>query len=88
MVRYTPRALDRCGVSGVCREFILRQASEWGIPVVVQELDEQTLLDADEVFVCNSVNGVWPVVRYRQISWPVGMVTATVRDRVLEVLND
>ncbi|UYM16635.1 aminodeoxychorismate lyase [Endozoicomonas euniceicola] len=83
---YTP-ALNRCGVSGICREFILRQASGWGVPVVVQELDEQTLLNADEVFVCNSVNGVWPVARYRHISWPVGVVTATVRDRVLEVLN-
>ncbi|MET4693901.1 aminodeoxychorismate lyase [Endozoicomonas lisbonensis] len=83
---YTP-ALDRCGVSGVCREFILRQASGWGISVMVQELDEPALLDADEVFVCNSVNGVWPVARYRDISWQVGVVTATVRDRVLEVLN-
>ncbi|MCW7553399.1 aminodeoxychorismate lyase [Endozoicomonas gorgoniicola] len=83
---YTP-ALDRCGVSGVCREFIMRQASGWGVSVIVQDLDESALPDADEVFVCNSVNGVWPVVRYRHTSWQVGVVTATVRDRVLEVLN-
>lgn len=83
---YTP-ALDRCGVNGVCREFILQRASGWEVPVSVQDLDEPTLLDADEVFVCNSVNGVWPVARYRNRSWQVGEVTASVRDRVLEVLN-
>ncbi|AMO57012.1 hypothetical protein GZ77_01215 [Endozoicomonas montiporae] len=83
---YTP-ALDRCGVSGVCREFILHQASGWGLPVIVDDLGEPVLEEADEVFVCNSVNGVWPVVRFRHCRWQVGAITAMVRDRVLDVLN-
>ena len=83
---YTP-ALDRCGVNGVCRTYILQNASSWGLNVRVADLDESALLNADEVFVCNSVNGVWPVARYRDRSWQTGAVTATVRDRVQDVLN-
>lgn len=85
-IMYTP-ALDRCGVSGVCREFILQEASLLGVPFIERDVDESFLLDADEVFVCNSVNGIWPVAQYKHHRWQVGLVTVKVRDHVLAVLN-
>ena len=55
---YTP-ALTFCGVAGIARQVLLQalgdqiQCGQWPL---------QTLLAADEAFVCNSVNGVWPVL--------------------------
>lgn len=51
-------ALDRCGVDGIMRQYLIRQ-----LPNV--EIIDHTPLDrvmvADQVFVCNSVFGIWPV---------------------------
>ncbi|MGI9277156.1 MAG: aminodeoxychorismate lyase [Endozoicomonas sp.] len=79
--------LDHCGVKGVCREYILEQASGWGLKVFEQAVQLSDLERASEVFTCNSVNGVWPVVAFRDIDWPVGPVTCDVRDRILDELN-
>ena len=80
-------ALDLCGINGVCREYILQQSDSWGLSVLEQDIDENQLLQADEVFVANSVNGIWPVARYRNRTWSVGAVTAMVRDRLVDVLT-
>ena len=79
--------LDRCGVKGVCREFILQQADSWGLTFSERRVAMTDLEQAEEVFVCNSVNGVWPVTSYDGHHWKVGDVTRTVRDRILDVLN-
>lgn len=79
--------LSRSGVKGVCREYILQQAEEWQLPVRESALTLSDLEQAEEVFVCNSVNGVWPVVSYENLSWTIGSVTRQVQDRVQGVLN-
>jgi 4-amino-4-deoxychorismate lyase len=56
-------SLTRCGVAGVLRGEILRLASERGLPVEVIDTGLESLLDADEIFVCNSVAGILPVRR-------------------------
>ncbi|MGI9280941.1 MAG: aminodeoxychorismate lyase [Endozoicomonas sp.] len=83
---FTP-CLRRAGVKGVCRELILEQARNWGFQVETGDYYLEGLAGADEVFVCNSVNGVWPVIACGSLDWSVGNVTCTVRDRVQEVLN-
>ncbi len=60
-VLHTP-VLDMCGVAGVMRNAVIEHAREAGRSVQVRAL---TLADVDaacEVFVCNSVAGVLPVV--------------------------
>ena len=79
--------LSRCGVKGVCRQYILGSARFWGLEVEESDYDLAVLEQADEVFVCNSVNGVWPVVACGERSWPVGEVTLAVRDKLMEVMN-
>ncbi|WP_062268842.1 aminodeoxychorismate lyase [Endozoicomonas arenosclerae] len=83
---HTP-CLQKAGVKGVCREWILERANGWGLQVEVGKYDLNDLAAADEVFVCNSVNGVWPVIACGSLDWSVGSVTCTVRDRVQEVFN-
>ncbi|NNA56687.1 MULTISPECIES: aminodeoxychorismate lyase [Pseudomonas] len=67
--------LKRCGVAGVMRAEILFQAESLAIPTQITDISLEQLQWADEVFVCNSVYGVWPVRAYAALSWPVGPLT-------------
>lgn len=67
--------LSRCGVAGVMREALLEQAGAQGIETHVGDLWPADLAAADEVFVCNSVYGVWPVLGQAALVWPAGPVT-------------
>lgn len=78
--------LARCGVAGVCREFILNWAAHQGYAIVVGKV-EPDLSDARELFLCNSVMGVWPVVTLNDRQWPIGSVTRKIQDVVWEALN-
>lgn len=53
--------LSRCGVAGVIRESIIRQHRDEGIETDVRDITLEEVYEADEVFYCNSVIGVWPV---------------------------
>ncbi|MDF9621009.1 aminodeoxychorismate lyase [Pseudomonas entomophila] len=67
--------LSRCGVAGVMRAVLLEQAVRLGIPAVVCDLALEDLQQADEVFVCNSVYGIWPVREFAALNWPAGPLT-------------
>ena len=67
--------LRRCGVAGVMRGELLFQAKSLGIPTDITDISLEQLQQADEVFVCNSVYGIWPVNAYAALSWPVGPLT-------------
>ena len=73
-VLYTPD-LARCGVAGVMRAALLDEAPRQGIAVRVVDLGVTDLERADEVFVCNSVYGVWPVRAFVSLNWPPGPLT-------------
>lgn len=59
---YTPR-LDLCGVEGVMREALI-DAFGGRVRTVLWPMGD--VLRADEMFFCNSVNGVWPVLELRK----------------------
>ena len=56
----TPR-IDLCGVAGVMRRVVLREARQVGIPTRECELRAQDVQTADEVFLTNARIGIWPV---------------------------
>ena len=64
---FTPD-LSKCGVAGVQRERIMAYAREQGMVCKVTELQMDDLLAADEVFVVNSVMGLWPVRELHRFS--------------------
>ncbi|KQQ62372.1 4-amino-4-deoxychorismate lyase [Pseudomonas sp. Leaf127] len=68
-------ALSRCGVAGVMRGELLDQARTLGIAVDIRDLSMSDLEQSDELFVCNSVYGIWPVRGFAQLNWPVGPLT-------------
>mgnify|MGYP000846026526 CR=1 FL=1 len=68
-------SLERCGVAGVMRGALLEQARALRLQVEIRDIPHDELLAADEVFVCNSVYGIWPVRRLDRHVWPVGPLT-------------
>ncbi|MEN5151856.1 aminodeoxychorismate lyase [Pseudomonas orientalis] len=79
--------LTRCGVAGVMRAEILDQAQALGVPVAVADISLEQLQQADEVFVCNSVYGIWPVRECAGMSWSVGPLTRKLQGIVRALLD-
>ena len=79
--------LARCGVAGTLRAELLEQAQALGISVKVCDLTLQDLADADEVFVCNSVYGIWPVLGVDALRWSAGPVTRKLQTLACALLD-
>lgn len=75
------------GVAGVMRQWILDTMPERGIMTQVRDISLQDMRQATEVFVSNSVNGVWPVVAYAGMQWGTGSVTRQVQSAVTGILH-
>ncbi|ABA58134.1 aminodeoxychorismate lyase apoprotein [Nitrosococcus oceani ATCC 19707] len=67
--------LSGCGVAGVMREFILKQAFNSGLKTIVRPLILADLRSAEEIFMCNSLIGIWPVRRVGETQYPLGPLT-------------
>jgi 4-amino-4-deoxychorismate lyase len=64
----TPR-LDLCGVAGVMRRWVMAQAHDLGLDMREEFFDLPSLLNAEEVFLSNSLRGIWPVRQCQQQCW-------------------
>jgi len=68
--------LSRCGVAGVQRGRVMAWALQRGISLQVRAVGLEDALQADELFIVNSVIGLWPIRQLEQRSWsdfPVAM---------------
>lgn len=66
--------ITHCGVSGVMRQHILTLAETNSVACAVERISPSDVRDADEIFVCNSQFGIWPVARCgdkRIAEWPL-----------------
>ena len=71
----TPR-LDRCGVRGVMRGAIIKEFIE---RCEQRRIMLDMLPEADEVFVCNTVRGVFPITRIDHWEYEIGPLTREVQ---------
>jgi 4-amino-4-deoxychorismate lyase len=67
--------LDLCGVAGVMRGVVMEAAAALGLTVEETRLVPDDLFSADELFLTNSVIGLWPIRRIEDRDFPVGPVT-------------
>lgn len=67
--------LERCGVAGVRRRAVLACAAALGLAVAEQAVALADLTAADELFLTNSIIGLWPVRHLDGRSYPVGPLT-------------
>nr|WP_298136765.1 aminodeoxychorismate lyase [uncultured Pseudomonas sp.] len=79
--------LSRCGVAGVMRAELLARAAALGLPCEVRDIDFDELLAADEVFLCNSLYGIWPVRALHAHDWPVGPLTRKLQAITRDLLD-
>lgn len=77
--------LSACGVAGVMRSVILDLARRDGMQIRVQNIPREALATASEVFLCNSLIGIWTVREIRHMAvYGAAPVTAHLRRRLLE----
>ncbi|MBI1424337.1 MAG: aminodeoxychorismate lyase [Gammaproteobacteria bacterium] len=67
-ILFTPD-LSRCGVAGVQRERVMRYASSHSMACTTGCFTLDDVLAADEVFLVNSVIGLWPVCQLQGRNW-------------------
>lgn len=78
------------GVRGVMREYLLQKFAAASIDVRSCDISKSDLLAAAEIFVCNSVFGVWPVRKLIENAtvhtWPTGALTVLAKQYHHELL--
>lgn len=79
----TPK-LDRCGVRGVMRTHVLRLAAAEGLMVDEGRFRRESVLAADELFLTNSVIGLWPIRELEGREYAVGRLTRWLAARVAD----
>lgn len=67
--------LSGSGVAGIMRGRLLQLAGQLGLAVQEVDLYPEQLDRMSEVFTCNSLYGIWPVLGYAGYRWPAGPVT-------------
>jgi len=83
----TPR-IDLCGVAGVMRRVVLREARRVAIPARECELRAENLQAADEVFLTNARIGIWPLRSLDDRVLTPGPVTRHLQSVLQPLLNE
>jgi len=79
--------LTHCGVKGITRENIMKAASVIGVSVQETTLGLADLYRSQELFLCNTLIGIWPVRQLEDYRFRVGPVTRQL-SRALDSLYD
>jgi 4-amino-4-deoxychorismate lyase len=80
--------LRRCGVAGIMRSIILEYATRESLTAEIRTLDITDLRAADEVFVCNSLIGIWPVIAVDDRSYFKGAITTRMQQLIQTAEDD
>ena len=71
--------LSNCGVAGMTRDRVITWALGSGIDCTVENLPLQRVLDATEVFLVNSLIGIWRVQTLGTSIWPKAWIADRIR---------
>ncbi len=71
--------LSCCGVDGIMLNYLISNFAKQRIDIKRRKVSLENLAEAEEVFLCNSVYGVWPVIMMQAnataLSWKPGAHT-------------
>lgn len=79
--------LDRAGIAGIIRSVVMDQATHNGLICKEQRVVINDLVQAEEIFMTNSVIGVWPVCQFETKRYEVGPISVKARHWVINA-ND
>ena len=72
--------LQRCGVAGIMRSQLLECAGQISINTEICQLGMVDLHEAEEVFICNSLIGIWPVISIDDRKYNRGIITSRLQN--------
>ena len=81
-------SLIESGVAGIMRSIIMTLSSDHGLTVIAHTFTKDELLSADEVFVCNSIIGIWPIKQIATACFPVGLITRQLQSWIAQFQNE
>ena len=73
-ILYTP-ILKKAGIEGIIRNRVIELAKQLGFVVQQIAMDRKRLMTMDEIFVTNSIIGIWPVIDIEGQHFKRGEVT-------------
>ncbi|WP_372523756.1 aminodeoxychorismate lyase [Sulfuricaulis sp.] len=76
--------LSHSGVEGVMRGLVLERAVERSLDARVMNISKSDVLQADEVFLTNSLIGLWPVRRIETKEYPLGGMTQRIQEAIVD----
>ena len=62
------------------RTRVLELSEQLGLEAHIQAVEMKDLREADEIFICNSLIGIWPVIAVDSSEYEKGVVTARLQD--------
>lgn len=74
--------VDRCGVAGICRGWLMETMAGVGMRVAEARLSPHDVETADAVFLSNAVRGILPVARLGGRTWAPHDAIETLRERL------
>ncbi len=74
--------LSQCGVAGVMRALVLEQAAARGLRCRIARVTRAEVEAADELFLTNSLIGIWPVRRLENRDYGIGEITQTLQTAI------
>jgi len=74
--------LSRCGTAGVMRGLVMDIAASLEIPVTVMDMKLDRLWQADALFLCNSLIGIWPVRQLEDRAYDPGAIPSILREAI------
>jgi len=80
--------LSQCGIAGIMRELVIEQAAVLDIEFDVAPLTLQDVMGADEVFICNSLIGIWPVNKIEETKFSIGNMTRRLMKNLRPILYE
>ena len=81
-------SLALAGVAGIMRGIIMAMSYDYGFSVIEHTFTKDELLSADEVFVCNSIVGIWPIKQIATTCFSVGERTRQLQTWLTQFQNE
>jgi 4-amino-4-deoxychorismate lyase len=80
--------LSRCGVAGILRTVVRELAAKVPMPLQISALGLDDLRKADEVFLTNSIIGIWPVIAVEDRPYRRGTLTCRLQELLKDLSSD
>lgn len=77
--------IDQCGVRGVMRDIIISLAKQLSVQVQEKSCTLAELQQADEIFLTNSIIGLWPVRQLQKRSYSIGGLTRKLQSELQQL---